>query len=180
MTHSFELFVNRFFFIPKFDCMRIDIYSSSLSYKRPFSWSKFISSHVEPMLLSLLILTGTLGSFYVFGLNFLKSDVNLSQATPPTQNASAIQGVGTVSSNNFDDYVIFSSPIEAGKSFEITFLQDNTANRYVLEMGDGIRMSVTNKSLTYTYGLKGKYVVELKVLKDGLFHLIGTKKIKVK
>ncbi|MEZ4910361.1 MAG: hypothetical protein R2774_05835 [Saprospiraceae bacterium] len=159
--------------------MRIDIYSSSLSYKRPFSWSKFLSSHVEPMLLSLLILTGILGSFYVFGLNFLKSDGSLSQTQPQAYHNS-IQAGTNLSSNKFDDYVKFSSPIEAGKPFEITFLEDNMANRYVLEMGDGMRMSVTNKSLTYTYGLKGKYVVELKVLKDGLFHLIGTKKVKVK
>lgn len=160
--------------------MRTDLYTSPLSFRRPLNWSKFISKHVEPMLLSMLILTGAIGSFYVFGLNFLRSDQAFATLSDNIDKGAANAMYAPNSANAFDEYVTLEEPIVAGKSFKITFLQDNTADRYIIEMGDGMRMSVTNTNLMYTYELKGKYVMELKVLKDGLFQMIGTKKIKVK
>ena len=44
------------------------------------------------------------------------------------------------STNAFDEFVTLEEPIVAGKSFKITFLQDNTADRYIIEMGDGMRI----------------------------------------
>ena len=49
-----------------------------------------------------------------------------------------------------------------------------------MEMGDGVRLIVTQKNLLYQYAEPGKYVIELKELKGGLLQLIGTKSIKVK
>jgi hypothetical protein len=49
-----------------------------------------------------------------------------------------------------------------------------------MEMGDGVRLIVTQQKLMYTYETPGKYVLELKEIKNGLLNLVGTKKIKIK
>ena len=68
----------------------------------------------------------------------------------------------------------------SGKDFNFKFLQDEKASRYVMEMGDGVRLIITQKNLTYMYKEPGTYYIELKEIKDGLMHIVGTKKIKVK
>ena len=83
-------------------------------------------------------------------------------------------------SNKFDDYVKMESKFDAGAKFNFEFLEDPKASRYVMEMGDGVRLIVTQKNLQYQYAEPGKYVIELKELKSGLLQLIGTKSIKVK
>ena len=64
--------------------------------------------------------------------------------------------------------------------FFFDFTGDEKASRYVMEMGDGVRLIVTQKNLMYNYAVPGKYTIELKELKSGLLTLVGTKKIKVK
>ncbi|MBL0101885.1 MAG: hypothetical protein IPP49_19090 [Saprospiraceae bacterium] len=59
-------------------------------------------------------------------------------------------------------------------------MKDVKSSRFVLEMGDGVRLIITQNSLSYSYAQPGKYVIELKEIKNGLLHLVGTKKIKVK
>lgn len=44
-----------------------------------------------------------------------------------------------------------------------------------MEMGDGVRLIVTQKNLMYNYAVPGKYTIELKEHKSGLLTLVGTK-----
>ncbi|HRO72525.1 MAG TPA: hypothetical protein PK611_02540, partial [Saprospiraceae bacterium] len=83
-------------------------------------------------------------------------------------------------SNAFDEYIAMDKKIVAGEKVNIQFLKDEKSSRYVMEMGDGVRLIVTRTDLFYVYEQPGKYVIELKEIKDGLLHIVGTKKIKVK
>ncbi len=152
--------------------------------RKGFHFVHFMSHHFEPLLLSLVVLTGIIGSVYLFGQNIF------NESTGPTGNGNQLGSSPVMAlfsesdtreiSGDFNDYVKIGDDIRAGESFQFDFLQDPRASRYVLEMGDGVRLIVTQRNLMYNYSAPGKYVIELKEIKGGLLNLIGTKKIKVK
>ena len=165
--------------------MNIEHYTPVRLTKKHLQVSHIFKVHIEPFLLSLLVLTGIIGSIYLFGQKIIISN---STATVPESNGSPL--VSSLSSilineedapaNAFNDYIEMESKAAVGKKVNINFLRDEKASRYVLEMGNGVRLIVTQKDLFYVYEQPGKYVIELKEIKDGLLHIIGTKKIKVK
>ncbi len=165
--------------------MNFEHYTPVRLTKKHFQVSHFFRVHIEPFLLSLLVLTGIIGSVYLFGQKIIISN---STASVPESNGSPL--VSSISSilnneddapaNAFNDYIEMDSKAAVGNKININFLQDEKASRYVLEMGNGVRLIVTQKELFYIYDKPGKYVIELKEIKDGLLHIIGTKKIKVK
>ncbi|KXK39646.1 MAG: hypothetical protein J5I52_00660 [Saprospiraceae bacterium] len=175
---------NRFIFNPNPIFMNIEHYTPVHLNKKHTSAFQFFAIHIEPLLLSLLILTGIIGSIYLFGQKAILSDhasTSIGNSNNPNIASFApIFNVEEVAANDFDKYVQMKGKITAGQPFFFTFLQDENASRYVMEMGDGVRLIVTTPNLMYTYEQPGKYVIELKEIKDGLLHIIGTKKIKVK
>ncbi|MBK9735882.1 MAG: hypothetical protein IPO92_13375 [Saprospiraceae bacterium] len=165
--------------------MNVDHYTPIHFAKRSLHISQIFSTHFEPMLLSLLVLTGFIGSIYLFGQNIQgnhSGQFSTAQTDPENASISNILFASEEdnASGDFDDFVKMPDKTEAGKVFYFDFLQDEKASRYVMEMGDGVRLIVTQKNLQYTYKEPGKYIVELKEIKRGLLNLIGTKKIKVK
>ncbi|MCZ2099936.1 MAG: hypothetical protein LC107_00180 [Chitinophagales bacterium] len=173
------------FFKPKPDYMNIEHYTPVRLPKKHLQVSHIFKVHIEPFLLSLLVLAGIIGSIYLFGQKIIISN---STATVPESNGSPmVSSMAALAiseeeapANSFDKFVKMESKIAAGQAIGIRFLQDEKATRYVMEMGDGVRLIVTQKELFYVYEQPGKYVIELKEIKDGLLHIIGTKKIKVK
>jgi hypothetical protein len=164
--------------------MNVEHYTPIQLHKKSFQFSQFLSAHFEPLLLSLVILTGIIGSIYLFGAN-LVSEVSSSPNGNNTPNSSMValllgSSDDTYSTNEFDKYVKIKGDIKAGKNFDFGFIGDEKASRFIMEMGDGVRLIVTQKNLMYNYAEPGKYTIELKELKAGLLTLIGTKKIKVK
>ena len=153
--------------------------------RKGFHFSHFMSNHFEPLLLSLVVLTGIVGSVYLFGQNLFNSnqDPNVSGGNQ-LGSASVMtlfsESDDSANTGNIDEYLRLGDKITAGEPFNFEFLQDPRASRYVLEMGDGVRLIVTQKNLMYNYAAPGKYVIELKEIKGGLLNLVGTKKIKVK
>ncbi|MBK8828152.1 MAG: hypothetical protein IPO26_15980 [Saprospiraceae bacterium] len=136
----------------------------------------------EPLLLSLLVLTGIVGSIYLWS-KFVQSETTTiqgSQGSPASAVAALFAANDEAPANDFDEYVEIESKVVANQTFNFQFLKDEKASRYVMEMGDGVRLIVTQKNLMYEYKQPGKYVIELKEIKNGLLHVIGTKKIKVK
>jgi len=165
--------------------MNVNHYTPIRFSKRTTNFSHLITTHLEPLLLSLLILTGIIGSIYLFGQQLSGSDSSQVSTINNGPEKSSLASILFASpdedgSNKFDDYVKMESKVDAGTRFNFEFLEDPKASRYVMEMGDGVRLIVTQKSLQYKYEQPGKYVIELKELKSGLLQLIGTKTIKVK
>lgn len=164
--------------------MSIDHYTPIHFNKRHAHASQFFTTHFEPLILSLLVLIGFIGSIYLFGQKFVggePSGMASSNGSPVAAMASLFTKTeDEAPANAFDDYVNIEGKVKAGVSFNFQFLKDEKASRYVMEMGDGVRLIVTQKQLLYEYAAPGVYIIELKELKDGLLHIIGTKKIKVK
>ena len=167
--------------------MNLEHYTPIQFHKKSFQFSHFLSSHFEPLLLSLVVLTGMVGSIYLFGQNLVggtNSVMNGNSNNPKSTSTLAAILIGsddeTYTSNDFEKYVKIKGDIKAGKNFDFDFIGDENASRFVMEMGDGVRLIVTQKNLMYNYAEPGKYIIELKELKSGLLTLIGTKKIKVK
>ncbi len=165
--------------------MSINDYTTVSVSKRNFNFSQFFTYQLEPLLLSFMLLAGIIGSFYIFGEKLI-SDSSL--ATEQMRNnpeksffsAALIGDSENVASNSFDEYFSMDKKISVGKDFTMTFLKDEKASRYVMEMGDGMRLIITQKNLYYQYAEPGTYYIELKEIKDGLMNIVATKKIKVK
>ena len=165
--------------------MNVNHYTPVRISKRNTNFSHLITTHLEPLLLSLLVLTGIIGSIYLFGQQLGGNDAtqvsSFNNGPEKTSLASMLfASPEDVGSNKFDNYVKIEGKVLAGKNFYFDFLEDPKASRYVMEMGDGVRLIVTQKNLQYQYAEPGKYVIELKELKSGLLQLVGTKSIKVK
>ena len=165
--------------------MNIEHYTPLHFHKKTFHTPHFISSHFEPLLLSLVVLTGIIGSVYLFGHNLVLGESAAISSSNSNPQASSIAGIlfdkdEESTTNEFDNFLKIEGKIEAGKTFYFDFLQDEKASRYVMEMGDGVRLIVTQKNLQYQYASPGKYTIELKEIKGGLLNLKGTKKVKVK
>jgi hypothetical protein len=130
-----------------------------------------------------LVVTGIIGSVYLFGQKIILGDTSSTPGGSPS--TSSIASIftdtdETASSDLFDDFVKIADNRKAGQPLEIEFLKDPKSSRYVMEMGDGVRLIVTQQKLIYTYETPGKYVLELKEIKNGLLNVLGTKKIKIK
>lgn len=165
--------------------MSINDYTSVNVQKRNISASHFLTHHLEPFLLSMMVLAGVIGSSYIFGEKLINDSTTAINELKngPEKSALAslfISNEEEKSSTSFNDYVAIDKKIESGKDFVMTFLKDERASRYVMEMGDGVRLIITQKNLVYQYKEPGTYYIELKEIKDGLLNIVGTKKIKVK
>lgn len=164
--------------------MNIEHYTPIRLSKKQFNFAHIFKVHIEPFLLSLLVLTGIIGSIYLLGQKIIFSETQTelteNNGKPLISSVASVLVGEEAPANAFDEYISMDKKIIAGQRFNFTFLQDEKASRYVMEMGDGVRLIVTQKNLLYQYDKPGKYVIELKEIKDGLLHIVGTKKIKVK
>jgi hypothetical protein len=82
--------------------------------------------------------------------------------------------------SEFDKYVTISGDKKTGSELSFEISLDLKASRYVMEMGDGRRMILTQPAFTYKYENKGEYVLELKEIQKGLIVVVGDKKLKIK
>jgi hypothetical protein len=166
--------------------MNVEHYTPIHFSKKQPQLNQIISSHFEPLLLSIVVLTGIIGSIYLFGQQIGLGEN--SKTTIQQSNPQPLSSLSTLllnndeedSTNAFDKYVKLDGKLTAGQNFEFEFIGDEKASRYVMEMGDGVRLIVTQKHLMYNYESPGKYTIELKEIKSGLLLLLGTKTVKVK
>ncbi|MBK8053658.1 MAG: hypothetical protein IPK35_10405 [Saprospiraceae bacterium] len=167
--------------------MNVNHYTPVQLSKKSFHLSQFFAAHFEPFLMTMIVLTGIIGSIYLFGHNFVNgangNNNPKNDPSSPASIAAIILGDEDDSSskaNDFDRLVKIPGSVKSGEDFFFDFIGDEKASRYVMEMGDGVRLIVTQKNLMYNYAVPGKYTIELKEHKSGLLTLVGTKKIKVK
>jgi hypothetical protein len=163
--------------------MNTHSYTPVRAFKRQSHFVQYLTTNFEPFLLSLLVITGIVGSVYLFGQKLIigeTSSMSAGNASSPSLAGIFLDEMEAESSDIFDEYVRVADKKKAGEPLEIEFLKDPKASRYVMEMGDGVRLIVTQTKLIYTYETPGKYVIELKEIKNGLLSLVGTRKIKIK
>jgi hypothetical protein len=163
--------------------MNAHSYTPVRVFKKQSHFFQYLTTNFEPFLLSMLVITGIVGSVYLFGQKLIvgeTSSMSAGNASSPSLAGILLDDWEAGASDLFDEYVKIADKKKAGELLEIEFLKDPKASRYVMEMGDGVRLIVTQQKLMYTYETPGKYVIELKEIKNGLLSIVGTKKIKIK
>ncbi|MFZ1703410.1 MAG: hypothetical protein WAT79_03635 [Saprospiraceae bacterium] len=161
--------------------MRIEHYTPFLSSKKNIHGIFTVSKQAESMVLYFLAVIGIAGT--IFLITNRPSIQNSGPSLPEYGAVSAfLTNMETESqlSSDFNKYIKMDSKAKVGQEVTINFLEDEKASRYVMDMGDGVRLVVTQKNLMYVYEKPGKYTIELKEIQRGILHLRGTKVIKVK
>ncbi len=130
---------------------------------------------LEYLLLCLVAVIGLTGSIYMFASNAQKNaNNNFNQfATAPLIEQED-------DAESFSDYIKVSGKKRVDNEISFETKMDIKAKRYVMEMGDGMRMIITAPSFTYKYAKKGKYTLELKTIERGLITTVATKTLKIK
>ncbi len=138
-----------------------------------------IPHSMEFFLLSIVAILGLVGSIYIIASNAAgNSNNNYNQfaTTPVVELEEDVDELGS----SFGNYIKISGKKRVGNEIEFETKMDIKEKRYVMEMGDGMRMIITQPKFSYQYKEKGKYVLELKTIERGLITTIATKKLKIK
>jgi hypothetical protein len=135
-----------------------------------------ITNGFEYIILCLVAGIGLMGSIYLFAANSQNdSNNNFNQFATAT-----ILSSDDEVRNSFSDYVKITGKKRVDIDLSFKTKMDIKAKRYVMEMGDGMRMIITQPSFEYKYAKKGKYELELKTIERGLITTLATKTIKIK
>ena len=135
--------------------------------------------NLEYVLLFAVAAVGLVGSIYIFVDNSMNApqmpNGNLNYA--PTVSHEQTSGADLA---NFKDFIEIKGKEKVDN--ELTFLvkMDLNAKRYVLEMGDEMRMILTQPEFSYRYSKPGKYTLELKEITSGLITTIAKRELKIK
>lgn len=159
--------------------MNVDHYTPFVSNRKNLGSFFYATKNIETVMLTVLAIVGIVGSVFLIA--------NKPNYTSPNGAPEYAAVSGLLSgwdeenrASDFDKFVKMNSKSKVGETMVISFLADEKASRYVMDMGNGERLIVTQKNLIYTYDKPGKYTIELKEINKGLLHLKGTKVIKVK
>jgi hypothetical protein len=134
-----------------------------------------INNGLEYFLLCLVATIGLAGSIYMFASNAqnnANNNFNQFAAAPIVDTEK--------NRSSFSDYFRVSGKKRVDSEISFETKMDIKEKRYVLEMGDGMRMIITAPSFTYKYAKKGKYKLELKTIERGLITTIATNTLKIK
>lgn len=155
-------------------------YPTDLLQRKSFMIVGNVFKNLEMLLLSLLAVIGIAGSLFLISSksDYLSGGNMMSPGSAAVIAAEADENKKMA--EDFNDYVKMPSKGVAGEEILIEFLADEKASRYVMDMGNGVRLIVTQKNLMFVYDTPGKYTIELKKIDKGLLHLVGTKTIKIK
>lgn len=161
--------------------MRLEHYTPSLTTKKSYHGIFHISKKAESMALSFLAMIGIAGTIFLISNrpSYQGSGPSMPEYSSVSAFFSTMEAENKMSSD-FNKYVRMGNKAKAGQQVVMTFLEDEKASRYVMDMGDGVRLVVTQKDLIYTYDKPGKYTIELKEIQRGILLLRGTKVIKIK
>lgn len=132
---------------------------------------------LEYSIIFIFTLAGIVGASFSFG----HQGVNIApQNYNQFSTSQAALALDVDDKPKFKDFVSISGDYKADKDLDFKILHDITDARYIMEMGDGMRIIITQKEFSYAYAAKGKYEIELKRIKRGLVSTVASKKIKIK
>lgn len=157
-----------------------NITPSPLSEKRILSSHNAIYTYLEYVLLLLVAGLGILGTVYVFSSTSNNSNPNPLYGTAMVAGASHNWSVSDDTKEKFKDYIEMDGDRRVDSKIRFTLKQDNKASRYVLEMGNGERVILTQQWFDYTYREVGEYLLEIKEIRKNLIYTLASKKIKIK
>lgn len=138
----------------------------------------FVPHQIEYLLLGIVASLGLIGSIYIFAANTGgNSNNNFNQFATAT---AVVADESSDELSSFSDFIKVSGKKKVGNEIQFASKMDIKSKRYVMEMGDGMRMIITQPNFSYQYKEKGKYLLELKTIERGLITTVATHKLKVK
>lgn len=85
-------------------------------------------------------------------------------------------------SKDFDDYVLIEGKKRVDNPIIFEFLKEKlpSDHRYMMDMGDGMRVMLTQTRFDYAYKEKGRYVIDLIGVKNAVVTKIASKTIRIR
>lgn len=149
--------------------MDVKVYTTNQSIFQ--NANSVVFRYFEYILLFIVAATGLLCSAFALADN---------SSLPHNNDFKQVVSYDLAKKSEFDKFVTISGDKKTDSELTFDLALDLKASRYVMEMGDGRRMILTQPSFTYKYENKGEYVLELKEIQKGLIVVIGDKKLKIK
>jgi hypothetical protein len=155
--------------------MSINFYNATVKKNLP-AYSFAFSSSLELFLLSAIASFGLIGSAYLFNQN-----INMEPSTSVMAAMIQPEEDKTIElKDDFNELIKINGKKKSGETLEFELNFDHSQSRYVLEMGDGMRIILTRPSFTYTYKELGKYNLEMKEISQGLIQIKASTVLKIK
>jgi hypothetical protein len=147
---------------------------NSKVYAQPYSSFQVVQNafyrYFEYLLLFFIALIGLVCSAFALADNYNHPNNNYTKKVSNFEPQSA---------NNVDNFLSISGPMEKNKPILISVKLDLSSHRYILDMGDGKKVILTQSPFEYLYQSKGQFVIELKEIKRGLISSLGEKKLEI-
>lgn len=164
-------------FSPKIRFMNINVYHT-LAKKNSFT-AQIATLVSEPFVLSLLAAVGLIGTIFMFKQNPNQAPSN-AYAIASVESNHKVESIQQKDDYDFDKMVKISGKEKAGEELEFNLIFDRYQRRFVMEMGDGMRVILTRDKFTYVYKEKGTYLLEIKEINSGVINTVASKKLKIK
>lgn len=139
---------------------------------------------VERLLLTLVAAVGLVGTIFIINNSAMGNQPPSNPGIISAYTAGISQDVSVddVKKKKLSRYLEIEGSKKAGNELTFSFLRDRLpeGHRYMLDMGDGMRIVLTRDNFTYAYQKPGKYTIELKGVKNAVVTEIAKKTIKIK
>jgi hypothetical protein len=156
--------------------MSINFYNATVKKSIP-AFSYAFSNSLELFLLSTIASFGLIGSAYLFNQNInMEPSTSVMAAMIQQEEEDKVIEL----KDDFNKLIKIGGKKKTGETLDFELDFDHNQSRYVLEMGDGMRIIITRPSFTYTYKEPGKYTLELKEINQGLIQVKATTVLKIK
>lgn len=157
--------------------MSINIYHT-FSKKNSFT-AQIASLVFEPFVLSFLAAVGLVGTIFMFKQNPNPAPSN-AYVIATVETKQKVESIQHKDDYDFDKMVKISGKEKVGEELEFNLIFDRSQRRFVMEMGDGMRVILTRDNFTYVYKEKGTYLLEIKEINLGVINTVASKKLKIK
>lgn len=139
---------------------------------------------IEKLLITLVASLGLLGSVFIISNSAAGAQPPLPEGQVMSYSAAVGESLTQAEdrSNDLDDYIRMEGKKRVGNPIYFEFLRDELPadHRYMLDMGDGMRVMLTQSAFDYAYKEKGRYTIDLLGVKNAVVTKIASKRIRIR